>query len=132
MPKYGPGVVDPDIYEEQVEAEERGEKYGPAVLDAHPHGENPNAAAETEEIDADEAEEILDDAAGEDGYATIAEFTEALDGDPEKVAAFLEIELTREGGYRKGALRALRDVEASEEGLNRSDVLEIIDDALED
>lgn len=142
MPKYGPGVVDPEIYEKEKKAETGGRaKYGPAVLDSHPAGESeaPVKTVETvkvtaaDEDDVEDAEEELEKAAGDDGHVNIAEFTKALGDDVEKIPAFLETELNREEGPRKGALKVLRKLEESqEEGDVRPDILEIIDDALED
>lgn len=49
---------------------------------------------------------------------------------PAQVSALLDVELVREGGARKGILRALLAAERSAEGQNRDDVVAAIDGAL--
>lgn len=125
MPDYGPGVIGDEEYDEKVAkgGGGGGPKYGPGVLDAHPAG------AAVEETEPETAEEIINDAAGEDDYANLAEFREALEANPDKVAEFLAVEVNRDDGPRKGALQSLRKAEKA--GEDRPDVLAMIDDALD-
>ncbi len=118
--KYGPGILDPDVYEDAVEVtKSKRDRYGPGVLDPP---EGADEAPEGDESTTDEAppekgslSELLAKHASQDGYVSIDKLKELLAEMPSAFDRMFSWELARVDGPRIGALEHLMKLETGVE-----------------
>jgi hypothetical protein len=115
--KYGPGILDPDVYEQVEEVvKTKSDRYGPGVLDP------PEGAEELPEDDqstvTEEAppkkgsvEEMIAKYASDEGYVSIGKLKELLEEMPSAFDRMYSWEMQRADGPRIGALEYLLKLE---------------------
>lgn len=115
--KYGPGILDPDVYEDVKEVvKSKRDRYGPGVLDP------PEGAEELPEDDQStltddgppekgSIEEMIAKYASEEGYVSIGKLKELLEEMPSAFDRMYSWEIQRADGPRIGALQHLLKLE---------------------
>lgn len=112
--KYGPGILDPDVYEDVKEVvKSKRDRYGPGVLDPPEGALEDDQSTLTEEAPPEKGsiEELIAKYASDEGYVSIGKLKELLEEMPSAFDRMYSWEMQRADGPRIGALQHLLQLE---------------------